>query len=162
MSGRHCRVVYALLGLHIVPQWSSYTPDSDVDTLRAFSKHLITTSGIFFQNWLAVGVPLQLKWHLPLQLATSMLYCTRLPGKVCWLFVRFVGMMHKLVPCQQIICVSIQADTSMMHPVDEHVYSQHTGLGCGSRMHRQWCVCMGNDDPAAASPLATGSPQQQH
>jgi hypothetical protein len=80
--------VYALLGLHIVPQWSSYTPDSDVDTLSAFSKHLITTSGIFFQNWLAVGVPLQLKWHLPLQLATCVLYSTRLPGKVCWLYVR--------------------------------------------------------------------------
>jgi hypothetical protein len=53
-----CRVMYAALGTLIVPAWSDWAPGTAVASHGAFAKHLITTSGIFFQNWLAVGPPL--------------------------------------------------------------------------------------------------------
>jgi hypothetical protein len=51
------RVMYGGLGAVIIPAWSDWAPDAAVATLGAFNKHLITTSGVFFQNWLAVGSP---------------------------------------------------------------------------------------------------------
>lgn len=69
-----CRIIYVFLGLMLVPHWSRLSTDDLLEDPAAFLRYFLVCSGIFFQNWLAVGLPLPLKWHLPLQLLSCGMY----------------------------------------------------------------------------------------